>query len=538
MNKEHLRFLPATKSVRPAPLLLFPACLVIIAVAAACSLRYQPGEDTESINRHPEVFPPAQGTVIPSNIAPLNFIVKEEGERFFVRISGEDNETEISISSSDPVITVPEKRWKKLLKANRTKRIVYDVYCYSKEKWVRYASRYDTVAVDNIDPYLVYRKIPLCLKWTYMCIYQRNVQSFEEEVLFHNRNNRACFNCHTFRRNNPKDLVLQIRSAEVGTPMLLGTTRDGDREIRGINLKSDHSHGKAGFSTWHPQEDIIAYSLDGFRLILYSGTLEPRQVGDVNGDLAIYSITDGKLSTPPVLATPDRIETFPEWSADGKFLYFSSSPQLPFETHYRDMKCDLMSISYEAKTETWGELDTLLTAAEAGGSIIQTKCSPDGRFLLVTVAPYGHDPIDKIGAGLGLFDLKDSSFSRPELTQGWIEGWHCWSLNSRWIVFNSKSLNKHFSRLNISHVDSSGRIHRPFLLPRKDPSEYESSMIAYNKPELVTGRVEFTPREFEAAMEAYRGGSGVDGVTEASSNVSPHGLQTYRDTTPGDSTTR
>ncbi len=44
------------------------------------------------------------------------------------------------------------------------------------------------------------------------------------------------------------------------------------------------------------------------------------------------------------IADPDRRETWPSWSADGRYLYFCSAPQLP-RAQLNDVKYDLMRIS-------------------------------------------------------------------------------------------------------------------------------------------------------------------------------------------------
>ena len=46
-----------------------------------------------------------------------------------------------------------------------------------------------------------------------------------------------------------------------------------------------------------------------------------------------------------------------------------------------EVKYDLMRISYDAATGTWGKRETVLSAAESGMSAAQPKESPDGRWL-------------------------------------------------------------------------------------------------------------------------------------------------------------
>jgi len=45
-----------------------------------------------------------------------------------------------------------------------------------------------------------------------------------------------------------------------------------------------------------------------------------------------------------------------------------------------------------------------------------------------------------------------------------------------------------FTRLFISYVDADGTVHKPIVLPQKDPAFYESCLLTFNTPELVTDR--------------------------------------------------
>ncbi|MEJ2306692.1 MAG: hypothetical protein P8Y30_03960, partial [candidate division WOR-3 bacterium] len=72
---------------------------------------------------------------------------------------------------------------------------------------------------------------------------------------------------------------------------------------------------------------------------------------------------------------------------------------------YRQIKYDLMRVSFDEKTRRWGKLERVLIGAEIGGSINQPRVSPDGRFVLFTVSEYGNFPIYLSSADLYLLDL-------------------------------------------------------------------------------------------------------------------------------------
>jgi len=84
-------------------------------------------------------------------------------------------------------------------------------------------------------------------------------------------------------------------------------------------------------------------------------------------------------------------------------------------------------------------------------------------------------------------DLKSRKYRRLTCNSAQSDSWHCWSSNSRWIVFSSKRDNGWLARPYFSYIDANGREHKPFVLPQKDPAFYDTWLKTYNVPELVSG---------------------------------------------------
>jgi hypothetical protein len=402
-----------------------------------------------------------------------------------------------------------------LLDAAKGGSIGITVFASRNGSWSKFDTLWDTVCAHEADPFVTYRKIPVCKDWTYMGLYQRDIRNYDERLVFHNAKNGACFHCHSFRNNNADDMAMEVRSKTVGTPMLLTASKKGSVVLRAINTKTAFSTGRVGFTSWHPAKDLIAFSMNKFEMLFNSAGAEPREVFDAASDIALFDYSRNTVISCPDLSQKDRIETMPEWSKDGRFLYFCSAPQLP-ETRYREVKCDLMRIAFDPETKRWGQLDTILTAAQAGGSILEPKCSPEGKTMLVTLADYSDFPIDKVGSRLCLIDLNKPSIRNLEFTTAWTDGWHSWSDNGRWIVFSSKRMNGRFSSLWFSYIDTVGVAHTPVVLPQKDPSFYESSLLAYTIPEFTASRIKITSHQFATSIEAYRKNSQMD-VADADS---------------------
>ena len=132
---------------------------------------------------------------------------------------------------------------------------------------------------------------------------------------------------------------------------------------------------------------------------------------DLDSALVCYRVESGKADSPQELADKDRLETYPTWSPDGKYLYFCSAPVLWKDRNavppedYDKLKYDLRRIPYDIATDQWGKAETVLSAEETGQSILLPRISPDGRFLLFCMCRYGCFPVYQPSSDLYLMDL-------------------------------------------------------------------------------------------------------------------------------------
>ena len=146
-------------------------------------------------------------------------------------------------------------------------------------------------------------------------------------------------------------------------------------------------------------------------------------------------------------------------------------------------------------------VETVLSAAQTGLSILLPRVSPDGRFLLFCMSQYGCFPVYQPTSDLYLMDLQTGKYRKASVNSEYAESWHSWSSNSRWIVFSSKRQGGLFTRPFLSYVDANGETHKPFVLPQKHPSFYESCYRVYSVPELIAGPVTV---DSEALVQSHR----------------------------------
>ncbi len=162
-----------------------PALLVLcLAVRSA-----DPSVSTnvETVSRAPVIEPDYSGIVIPPNIAPLNFSVREPGVRYRVEIRSAEG-SPITLQGKKPDFQIPQGPWKRLLSANQGREILFDIEVQSESgRWTRYAAIRNRIARERIDSRLVYRLIePQFRYWKHMGIYQRNLENFEESCILRN----------------------------------------------------------------------------------------------------------------------------------------------------------------------------------------------------------------------------------------------------------------------------------------------------------------------------------------------------------------
>ena len=488
------------------------AFCAVAALAAAALLRGWPPSARDlaqatPLHRPPHIRPDYAGCVVPPNIAPLNFLVEEPGAEYHVRISSKRGES-IEISSGTPSIVIPLRPWKELLAANRGEELRVDVYVMPQGgRWQKFESVSNTIAKEEIDGYLVYRLIhPLYVNFVNMSLCQRNLENYDESVLLDNYDfGRAhCMNCHTFLNNQSGRMLLQVRGPNGGMLMERGG------ELTKVDARTKLTPAAIGFASWHPSGRVIAYSMNKVRQVFHSARTEVRDGVDADSHLALFWVDSNTVTSTPKIAQPDQLETWPTWSPDGRYLYFCRAPRPWAEVkdlspqNYDKVKYDLARIRFDMDTGAWGEVETVLSAKDTGLSITLPRFSPDGRFLVFCMSDYSTFPTFQPGSDLYLMDVRSGRYGRMECNSDQAESWHCWSSNSRWLVFSSKRGTGILNRPYFSYVDGAGKAHKPFVLPQKDPAFYDSFLKLYQLPELITGPVPVSEQQFARAVSSLK----------------------------------
>ncbi|MBN2410180.1 PD40 domain-containing protein [candidate division KSB1 bacterium] len=465
-----------------------------------CTFVKNPGLKAQRVDKLPVIDPDYTNTVIPPNIAPLNFRVDEPGRQYYVKIYSLSGDT-IHIMGKMNRIIIPRNEWKELLTTNKGQNYFVDIFVKEERgQWLQYKTISNKIAPEEIDSHLAYRLInPAFRYWKKMGIYQRDLESYKETPILLNRmTDGNCMNCHNFCMNSADKMIFHMRAGK-GSGMML--YHDG--ELVKVNTATDFSRAGA-YPAWHPNGKVLALSSNTLKMY-YHSIGESRDVIDFKADLIIYLIESNMVTTNPNIADPEYVETFPCWSPDGKYLYFCRAPKLEnyFFTRndgqedlaYDKILFDLMRIGYDSKSGTWGELETVISSENSGFSVALPRVSPDNRYVMFTISRYGSFPIYHSFSDIYILDLAAGEYRKLGSNSESTDSFHSWSKNGRWYVFSSKRKDEVCARPYFSYFDESGRDYKPFILPQKDPVFYETFFKTYNVPELFMGPFKVRPQE-------------------------------------------
>ena len=167
------------------------------------------------------------------------------------------------------------------------------------------------------------------------------------------------------------------------------------------------------------------------------------------------------------------------------------------------MKYNLYRKSFNPATHAFGPRELVFAADTMGMSATLPRISPDGRFLMFTMAEWGNFHIWHRDADLWLLDLSAEGHIRPlnELNSPDTESYHSWSSNGRWVVFSSRRTDGIFTRPFFAHIDTGGRVSKPFELPQADPDRHRQLLKSYNVPEFMRGPVTLTPQQMAGVLK-------------------------------------
>jgi len=483
--------------MKPVRYYLLPLVgLIVLFLLAAVGIRqiYAPaGKDTASIQTAgaAPIYPDYTDITLPVNVAPLNFYVRGDVKSVKVYAGNE-----LLTSGSDRNVTFSGRRWKRFLQENCGQTVPMRLEVKSETGTQNYGFTW-TVSPDSIDKYLTYRLIePDYEVFQNLEIRERCTENFDERAIstYHLTGNR-CMNCHQYDRQNPNHSMLYVRGDGGGALLNEGG------HLRKLNLKTDGMVSSSVYYGFSPSGRYLVFSTNVIVPAFHSDPAKRLEVFDSASDIYVADLQDHTILHTPLLADTAAFETFPTFSPDGKYIYFCRAPQAG---RVEDLQYDLCRIAFNEQTGKTGTGIEHLVIAEKGKkqSVCHPKVSPDGQYILYTVADYGTFPIWHPEADLQLLNLRTGAIDTlAAVNSDKSDTYHSWSSNSRWFVFASKRDDGLYGKPYFCHVGRDGNTTKPFVLPQRDPAFYDDNLKSFNIPDLGTGPLPFHAADVVDALK-------------------------------------
>ncbi|MDL2213055.1 hypothetical protein LJC72_09380 [Bacteroides sp. OttesenSCG-928-D19] len=467
----------------------------LLCTPGACTPR---PETVQSADQPLVLYPEYQDVTIPCNVAPLNFLLRNEGvDALCVSVKGSTDSLQINARGNKAVF--PLKAWHALLESEKGNTLTVTVTARTAGRWLRHEPFTWQVVVDSVDAYISYRLIePGYEVWNALQIRERCIENFDERILADNKlTGNSCMNCHVHGANSGSLSMFHLRGQGGGTML----NRNG--KLRKLNIKNDEMVAAATYGDFHPHGRYAVFSTNIIIPLFHATNNHRLEVYDTVSDLIVADLDQNRIITSPLTADSTALETFPTFSPDGKWIYYCSAPQTQLPDSIKQLHYSLCRIAFDAEQGSWGSrVDTIWNARLTGASVCHPKLSPDGRYLLYTVANYGTFPIWHRETDLQLMDLQTGSINTLQaVNSNRSDTYHGWSASSRWFAFASKRGDGQYGRIYFAYLDADGVAHKPFVLPQSNPEMDDLTLKSYNIPDLSTSPVFFDAHTIEQAYK-------------------------------------
>ena len=181
------------------------------------------------------------------------------------------------------------------------------------------------------------------------------------------------------------------------------------------------------YPCWHPSGKFVAFSANKIVQQFHSADNNKIEVSDLESSLVLYDIDKNEIIPVDFPEKDKFMDTYPEWSPDGKIMYFCRAPRLGEVYDYRQTRYDLYRVAFDPESRKFGDTELIFNAAEKSKSTSFPRVSPDGNYLVMTLQDYGCFPIWHKETDLISLNLKTLEAERLDLNSDYSESYHSWS---------------------------------------------------------------------------------------------------------------
>ena len=457
-----------------------PVVLVLLTILVSCTPM---PENVQKSNELPPIYPDYCDVTIPENIAPLNFLLRADCEAIEVKAG----ELTLNASGNEAVFNMND--WKELMTKSAGQTLNVTITALIDDQWIEYEPFFWQVVKDKVDPYLTYRLIePDYEIWNHVQIQQRCVENFDINALGHHEQlENRCMNCHTYANQDPQLSMMYVRGPGGGAIL----NRNG--ELSKLNIPSSVYFG------FSPTGRYITYSTQKIIPAFHSDPSKRLEVYDATSNVYVADMEEHRIISSPLLSDSLKFETFPTFSPDGRYIYYCAADTVSLPTDIHQLQYSLVRIPFDEATGAIGtQVDTLFSER----SVCHPRISPDGQYILYTVADYGTFPIWHPEADLQMMNLLTGAIDTLAIVNSEkSDTYHSWSSNSHWFVFASKRDDGLYGKPYFCYIDKDGKAHKPFCLPQAHPTFYDNNLKSFNAPELGKGKVPFDVDDVAKVMK-------------------------------------
>jgi hypothetical protein len=166
-------------------------------------------------------------------------------------------------------------------------------------------------------------------------------------------------NCHVHGNQDGALSMFHLRGGKGGTIL----NRNG--RLRKINTKIDGMISNAVYGNFHPSGRFGVFSTNIIIPELHAYRNKRLEVYDTASDLVVLDFDENRAILQPLLCDSTTLETFPVFSADGKWIYFCSAPAVPLPDSIKSLKYHICRVAFDAdKKEIGATVDTIWNARE------------------------------------------------------------------------------------------------------------------------------------------------------------------------------
>ena len=363
--------------------------VIVATMLAACGHKIP--EHFWEKNELPNIYPDYTNVTVPINIAPLTFQIDGKAEDVVARLSVGKEE----VICGGLQIQPDADDWRRLADlAAKGDSIKVEVYVEQNGSWTRFKPFNIYVSPDSIDSYISYRLIPPSyVTYEELTINQRCLENYDESVIYDNLlcsegAKGQCINCHNYQQYNPDRMQFHARQNMGGTVIAY------DGIVKKVNMRNDSILSAGVYPTWHPWLPFIVYSTNMTGQVFHSVNPNKIEVFDSESDLIAYDVNKNEVTN--IENDPAEMECFPFWAPDGKTLYYCSAhfeysdtvtdKGKEFVAHTQEAKYNLYKKSFDPETMQFGPRELVFAADSIDKSATLPRVSPDGRYLMFTVA--------------------------------------------------------------------------------------------------------------------------------------------------------